>query len=168
MAAASFRPPSTINHPHGPEGAVMSLRSSRIGWIAAAYLLCVGFLVGCSHESAETPPPASGAGTQAAGGGVPGAGGQKLRAAVVTDVGGIGDKSFNMMAWNGLQRAGKELGFEVKVAESREDADYEPNLRRMAGQGFDVVVAVGFKLKDALEKVAPDYPKVKFVIVDEE
>src|SRR5947209_2314995 len=87
--------------------------------------------------------------------GASGSAGKKLRAAVVTDVGGIGDKSFNMMAWKGLQRAGKELGFDVKLAESRERADYEPNLRRLAGQDADVVVAVGFALRDALEKVAP-------------
>src|SRR6266487_4207266 len=106
--------PSTINHQPSPrpEGADMGHRSFRMGWAAAAWLLGAGLLVGCSHESAETPPPPSGGGTQASS---QGAGGQKLRAAVVTDVGGIGDKSFNMMAWNGLQRAGKELGFEVKL-----------------------------------------------------
>lgn len=90
----------------------------------------------------------------------------KLRAAVVTDVGGIGDLSFNAMAWEGLQRAGKDLGIEIKFLESKEQADYAPNLRKFAEQGYDLVFAVGFLMEDAVAKVAPRYPKTKFAIID--
>jgi basic membrane protein A len=90
----------------------------------------------------------------------------KLRAAMVTDVGGIGDESFNASAWRGLQRAQKELGAEVRYLESRTAADYVRNLTTLARQGFNVVFAVGFLMEDALAKVAPRFPKTYFGIVD--
>ena len=90
----------------------------------------------------------------------------KLRAAMVTDVGGIGDESFNASAWRGLQRAQKELGAEVRYLESRTAADDVRNLTTLARQGFDVVFAVGFLMEDALAKVAPRFPKTYFGIVD--
>ena len=90
----------------------------------------------------------------------------RLRAAMVTDVGGIGDESFNASAWRGLQRAQKELGAEVRYLESRTAADYVRNLTTLARQGFDVVFAVGFLMEDALAKVAPRFPKTYFGIVD--
>lgn len=90
----------------------------------------------------------------------------KLRVAMVTDTGGINDMSFNANAWLGLQRAGKELGIDVKFVESKEQADYEANLRELAENGYDLVFAVGFLMKDATEKVAPAYPKAKFALID--
>lgn len=92
--------------------------------------------------------------------------GGKIRAAVVTDVGGIGDMSFNAMAWAGLQRAGKDFGIQTKFLESKEQADYAPNLRKFAEQGYDIIFAVGFLMEDALAQVAPKYPGTKFVIID--
>jgi basic membrane protein A len=93
-------------------------------------------------------------------------GSHPIKAAVVTDVGGIGDLSFNAMAWEGLKRAGKELGIGIKFLESKEQADYAPNLRKFAEQGYDIVFAVGFLMEDAVRAVAPKYPKTKFVIID--
>ena len=89
-----------------------------------------------------------------------------IKAAVVTDVGGIGDLSFNAMAWEGLQRAGNDLGIKTKFLESKEQADYATNLRRFAEQGYDLVFAVGFLMEDAVAKVAPKYPNTKFGIID--
>ncbi|MGQ9658355.1 MAG: BMP family lipoprotein [Fimbriimonadales bacterium] len=91
---------------------------------------------------------------------------RRLRAAMVTDVGGIGDESFNAMAWRGLQRAQRELNAEVRYLESRTAADYVRNLTTLARQGFSVVLAVGFLMEDALTRVAPRFPKVYFGIVD--
>ncbi|MDI6828020.1 MAG: BMP family ABC transporter substrate-binding protein, partial [Armatimonadota bacterium] len=90
----------------------------------------------------------------------------KLKAAVVTDVGGIGDMSFNAMAWEGLQRAGRDFGIQVKFLESKEQADYAPNLRKFAEQGYDIIFAVGFLMEDALAQVAPKFPQTKFAIID--
>lgn len=106
-------------------------------------------IAGCAKQATETK---SGAG--------------KIRAAVVTDVGGIGDMSFNANSWAGLQRAGKDLGLDVKFLESKEQADYATNLSKFAQQGYDLVFAVGFLMEDAVKEVAPKYPKTKFAIID--
>jgi basic membrane protein A and related proteins len=140
------------------------LHRSQKSLIPIACLLAF-LAAGCAQKTEES---ASSSGGAVAAGGPGAAGGKGLRAAVITDVGGVGDKSFNMMAWNGLQKAQKELGYQVQLVESRTLADYEPNIRKMADQGFDVVITVGYALRDALEKAAPEYSNVKFVIVDDE
>ncbi len=91
---------------------------------------------------------------------------RRIRAAMVTDVGGIGDESFNASAWRGLERARDQLGSEVRYLESRTAADYVRNLTALARQGFNVVFAIGFLMEDSLAKVAPRFPKVYFGIVD--
>lgn len=91
---------------------------------------------------------------------------KKLRMAVVTDTGGIGDLSFNANSWAGLQRAGKDFGIDVKFLESKEQADYALNLSKFAEQGYDLVFAVGFLMEDAVKQIAPKYPKTKFAIID--
>ncbi|GBC90728.1 MAG: BMP family ABC transporter substrate-binding protein [Fimbriimonadales bacterium] len=91
---------------------------------------------------------------------------RRIRAAMVTDVGGIGDESFNASAWRGLERARDQLGAEVRYLESRTAADYVRNLTALARQGFNVVFAIGFLMEDSLAKVAPRFPKVYFGIVD--
>lgn len=120
-------------------------------------LLLLGFalfMTACSRRDSEPPSTASRAGKTA------------LRAAMVTDTAGIGDRSFNESAWRGLQRAKKELGAEVRYLESVKLPDYEQNLRLLAQQKYDVVVAVGFAMEDALKKVAPQFPDIVFAIVD--
>jgi basic membrane protein A len=82
---------------------------------------------------------------------------RKIRAAMVTDIGGIGDESFNASAWRGLQRAQRELGADVRYLESRSAADYVRNLTSLARQGYEVVFAIGFLMEDALARVAPRF-----------
>jgi basic membrane protein A len=91
---------------------------------------------------------------------------RKIKAGLVTDVGGVNDRSFNALAWDGLQRVQKEFGADVKYTESHQNADYVANLSRYAQNDYDVVFAVGFLMQDALKEVAPLYPKVKFAIID--
>ena len=117
---------------------------------------------GCPGGKPGGQPAADG---EPAAGGQPG-GGKKIKAGLVTDTGGVGDKSFNAAAWEGLQRAEKELGAEVKFTESKQAADYVGNLTRYARGGYDVVFAVGFLMQDALAEVAPRFPDVKFAIID--
>lgn len=96
--------------------------------------------------------------------------GKKVRAVVVLDTGGVDDRSFNAAAWAGLQRAQKELGLgtdDIKYVESKEASDYKTNLTQFASQGYDVVFAVGFKMHDTLDEVAPQFPNVKFAIIDD-
>jgi basic membrane protein A and related proteins len=124
----------------------------------ASLVLCLA-LVGCN-----------GAGGQATqeGGGTAGAtgAGKALRVGMVFDSGGRGDKSFNDSAFRGLERAQKELGVTILPTDSKAESDYQPNLETLAQQGCDLVIAVGINMRSALENVAPNYPNVRFAIVD--
>lgn len=86
--------------------------------------------------------------------------------AMVTDQNGLGDQGFNDAAWAGLQQAEKELGATPKVVESREQAQYVPNLTTLAEQDIDLVAGIGFLLTDAIAEVAPQFPNVNFALVD--
>lgn len=91
---------------------------------------------------------------------------QKFKIAMVTDVGGLGDQSFNDSAYEGLKRAEKELGVEIKVLESKAMSDYETNLTSLANAGYNMIFAVGFLMTDSVKKVAPRFPNVKFGLID--
>jgi basic membrane protein A len=93
--------------------------------------------------------------------------GKKIKVGLVFDNGGRGDKSFNDAAYAGLERAQKELGVEPKTVDSKSEKDYETNLDSMAQAGCEVVFAVGFSQKKALEVVSKKYPNVKFGIIDD-
>ena len=111
---------------------------------------------------------ASGCGGGGSGGegGSGGGGGESVRAAIVTDVGGLGDQSFNDSANAGLVRASEELGAETDVLESGSPTDYENNLTQLSDNGFSPVFAVGFLMTDAVTAVAPQYPDTNFAIID--
>jgi basic membrane protein A len=93
-------------------------------------------------------------------------GGKALRVGLVTDVGQLNDRGFNQLAFQGLQRAERELGVEGRVLESTSDAEYVPNHSSLAEQGYDVVIGVGFAQGDAVAEVAKQFPDTKFVIID--
>lgn len=85
---------------------------------------------------------------------------------MVTDVGGLGDKSFNDSAHRGLVAAGEKFHARVTVLQSHAFTDYEPNLSALAQQKNDLIVAVGFLMHDAVDSVAPRFPSARFAIVD--
>ena len=87
--------------------------------------------------------------------------------ALVLDVGGRGDLSFNDMGFKGTDEAQANLGVEVVEIQSNSAADYLPNLQNAARSGkFDLIVAVGFLLSDAMAEVADQFPDQKFAIID--
>ena len=88
------------------------------------------------------------------------------KVALVTDVGGLDDRSFNFLANKGLEQAKKELKIEGRVFISRSNADYVPNLQRAARGGYNLVISVGFLMGDATAVVAKRFPKTKFAIID--
>ena len=96
----------------------------------------------------------------------PAAAGPKLKVGLVTDVGGVNDKSFNQSAWAGVQKAGADLGFDVKFIESKQPTDYEKNIDQFATENYDVIITVGFLMGDATAAKAKQYPKIKFAIID--
>ncbi len=90
----------------------------------------------------------------------------KLRVGLVFDVGGRGDKSFNDSAYNGLQRAIKNLGIEAQYVEPGEGADRSSALNRLAAQNFDLIIGIGFIFTDDITNVAKKHPERKFAGVD--
>jgi basic membrane protein A len=94
------------------------------------------------------------------------AAGKNLKIGLVTDIGGLNDRSFNALANKGLQDAKQQLGITGRVLISKSNADYVPNLSTLAQQNYDLVIAVGFLMSDALDTVASKFPNVKFAIID--
>ncbi|MDN5320760.1 MAG: basic rane protein [Thermococcaceae archaeon] len=87
--------------------------------------------------------------------------------ALVYDVGGRGDLSFNDMAYLGASKAAKDFNLELKEVQSNSESDYLPNLRSLAQKGdYDLIIAVGFMMEDAVKQVAEEFPDQKFAIVD--
>jgi basic membrane protein A len=95
-----------------------------------------------------------------------GAGAKKLKIGLVTDTGGVNDKSFNQSAWTGVQKAAAEFGFEANYIESKQQTDYEKNIDQFATEGYNVIVTVGFLMGDATAAKAKQYPDIKFAIID--
>jgi basic membrane protein A and related proteins len=89
-----------------------------------------------------------------------------FRGCLVTDQGGVDDRSFNETAWAGMQRAEDELGIEISVLESTSEADFEPNIQQFVDQDCDIIVTVGFLLGEATEAAAQANPDQNFAIVD--
>jgi len=99
-------------------------------------------------------------------GGAGAPGGGKLKLGLVTDVGGVNDKSFNQSAWDGAQKGAKEFGYDVKYIESKQPTDYEKNIDQFATEKYDVIITVGFLMGDATAAKAVQYPNIKFAIID--
>ena len=89
-----------------------------------------------------------------------------FKPAVVYDLGGKFDKSFNEGVHMGAEKFKKDTGAEYRDFEPQNDAQREQALRRFARDGFCPIVAVGFSQETALKKVAEEFPKIKFAIID--
>ena len=90
----------------------------------------------------------------------------KADPALVYDLGGKFDKSYNEAAYNGAKKWAEDTGGKYRDIELQTEAQREQALRRLAESGSNPVVMVGFSFASALKEVAPDYPKTKFVIAD--
>ncbi|WP_225029329.1 BMP family lipoprotein [Xinfangfangia pollutisoli] len=86
--------------------------------------------------------------------------------AVIYDLGGKFDKSFNEAAFNGAEKWAKETGGTYKELEMSDEAQREQALRRLAEAGSNPIVTTGFAMSDPIAKVAPDFPNTKFVTID--
>jgi basic membrane protein A and related proteins len=125
--------------------------------LVALLALCMGAVAACGDdeepsgggESAATPEPE-----------------KTLKIGMVTDIGGLNDRSFNESAYKGLKRAESELGAEIRAITSKSNADYVPNLSTLARQQYDLIIAVGFLMAEATEKVAGSFPTTNFAIID--
>ncbi|MET0787514.1 MAG: BMP family protein [Paenisporosarcina sp.] len=91
--------------------------------------------------------------------------------AMVTDVGGVDDKSFNQSAWEGLKAFGKENGLEkgdegIDYLQSASDADYNTNLNNLVRRKFDLVFGIGFLMEAAVGEIAEQQPDAHLAIID--
>jgi basic membrane protein A len=127
----------------------MAVSALRFGALAAALALA---LTACgSDDSSESADQSEG---------------ERLRVALVTDIGGLNDRGFNALAYRGLQSTERELGVTGRVFISKSAADYVPNLSTAAQRGFDLVIAVGFLMAESTASVAEQFPDTRFAIVD--
>jgi basic membrane protein A and related proteins len=90
----------------------------------------------------------------------------KAYVVLVTDINQLNDHGFNQLAYHGLKRAIKNLGIRGDVYQSPSAQDYIPNLSTAARKGADLVISVGFDQAAAIAKVAKQFPKTNFAIID--
>jgi basic membrane protein A and related proteins len=138
---------------------------SPIRAILIALILAVGSfaVAACGSDDDSSTSTSGGA---AAGSTSTAAPAKKIKVGLVTDIGGLNDRSFNALANKGLEDAKSQLGIEGRVLISKSNADYTPNLTTLAQQKYDLVISVGFLMAGATEKVAGKFPDVKFAIID--
>jgi basic membrane protein A len=120
-------------------------------FLAIALLLPALFLLGCQPQKSETQAPA-------------------FRVGLVTDIGGIDDKSFNQGTWEGIVRFAETNALvkdkDYKYLQSAAEADYVPNLSTFADEKMDLIVSPGFLFEKAVGEVADKYPQQKWLIID--
>lgn len=127
--------------------------------LSLVLLLVVGLLVGCGQQ-AEAPKEGEPEAEQEADE-------KKVKVGLVYDIGGRGDLSFNDSAYAGLKRAEQDFGVEITDLEpSSGGEDREQLLRLLAEDGYDLIFGVGFLFTDHIEKVAEEFPDVKFGLID--
>jgi basic membrane protein A len=134
----------------------------RFAVLFAALVLCLGAVVaGCGSDDSSSDSGSSSSGDATA---TPEA--KTLKVGLVTDIGGLNDRSFNQLANDGLTRAKSELGAETRVLTSKSNADYVPNLSTLATQKYDLVIGVGFLMAEAVDTVATKFPDTNFAVID--
>ncbi|HHY79496.1 MAG TPA: BMP family ABC transporter substrate-binding protein [Thermoanaerobacter sp.] len=124
------------------------------------FVFVMVMVAGCSSQSSQ---PADSSKEETSGDNA--AGSKKLRVALVYS-GFLGEKSFNDSAHAGAMRAVNDFGIELKELESKEPAEWESNVVAMASEGYDLVVCVSTQFQDILAKHAPEFPDIKFALID--
>ena len=92
--------------------------------------------------------------------------GKTFKVGLVTDIGGLNDRGFNHLAYEGVQEAKAKLCIKFNVSLSSSNAEYIPNLTSFARGGYDLVIGVGFTEAQAVDTAAHLFPHTKFAIVD--
>ncbi len=115
--------------------------------LLASLLVATLFLSGCSGSSAAEDR-------------------SKIHVGIVFDIGGKDDRSFNAAAWEGVQRAAKDLPIVLRDIEPGTPNAIEPAMRAFAERNFDLIIGVGFAQAPIMEHVAKDYPNIQFAIID--
>jgi basic membrane protein A len=90
----------------------------------------------------------------------------KIKVGIVFDIGGKNDRSFNAAAWEGVKLAQRDLDITLRDVEPGNPMSIEPAMRAFAERNFDLIIGVGFAQGPIMQRVAKDFPNIKFAIVD--
>jgi basic membrane protein A and related proteins len=136
------------------------LKKNKLG-LALSLVLAAGTLLGACGKTNNNAAPG---GTNK---------GKAFSVAMVTDMGGIDDKSFNQSAWEGIQEFGKKNNMKQGTGgytylQSKSDADYATNLNTLTHQGFNLIFGIGYNLKNDIDKIAKQQKNAHYAIVDDE
>ncbi|PLR84272.1 BMP family ABC transporter substrate-binding protein [Bacillus canaveralius] len=130
--------------------------------LALSLVLAAGTILGACGNSDEKDNNGAGGGEKE----------DKFSIAMVTDVGGVDDKSFNQSAWEGLQKFGKDNGLEKGTGydylQSQSDADYATNLNNLVRKDYSLIFGIGFMMMEAVDEIAKQQKDAHFAIVDAE
>ncbi len=145
----------------------------RFMMLVSSALAAGAILAGCGEGNDDTTPVNDGADngnevTENDGNNEAAGDGEGFSAKMVTDVGGVDDRSFNESAWAGLTMFGEDYpDVEVDYIQSSDASDYAPNLNRLAREGTDLSFAIGFLMLDDIRTVAEQSPDQNFALVDD-
>jgi basic membrane protein A and related proteins len=132
------------------------LSSRRLSLVVFALLAIALVAAGCGKRG----------GGASGGDGGSGEGGGGPKVGLVTDLGGLNDRSFNTLANQGLEKAKTDLGVSGRVLESKSASDYESHLGSFAQEGFDLVFGVGFLMADPVKNVSAKATETNLAIID--
>lgn len=146
---------------------VFKLTKRKFG-LGLSLVLAAGTILGaCGSKDEETTTPKDSEGTGSEGT----TEAVDFSLAMVTDVGGVDDKSFNQLAWEGIEAFGKENGLEkgdggYDYLQSTSDADYINNINNLVRRDFDVVYGIGFLMEEPIKTIAEQRPEAQLAIID--
>lgn len=140
-------------------------RVSKVAVVAVTGALALT-ATACGSKPKDDDKGSTASGTPTAGGAGGATSAANFKACMVTDQGGVDDRSFNAAAWAGLNQAKDELGMQIKKVDSKTENDYVPNIDSLVADKCDVVVAVGGLMAKATGEAAKKNPNQKFIIVD--
>lgn len=146
---------------------VFKLTKRKFG-LGLSLVLAAGTILGaCGSKDEETTTPKDSEGTGSEGT----TEAVDFSIAMVTDVGGVDDKSFNQLAWEGIEAFGKENGLEkgdggYDYLQSNSDADYITNINNLVRRDFNVVYGIGFLMEEPIKTIATQQTDAQLAIID--
>jgi basic membrane protein A and related proteins len=124
----------------------------RYVWLGALLLVLVPILAACGNSSSSAQATATSAPAK--------------KICLITDKGGLNDRSFNHLADVGLTNAEQQLGVQGTVLESHSADDYTPNLQNCSTKDYDLIIAVGFDLAQGVATASQQFPNKHYALID--
>ncbi|NMM65271.1 BMP family ABC transporter substrate-binding protein [Clostridium sp. P21] len=129
------------------------MNKKKLSAICLTAVMAVSLFAGCGSSQSQGGSSAS----------------KTVKVGLVTDEGGLNDKSFNESADNGIKKAKDELkNIDYKAIESKKKDEYQPNLQALVDNSSELIFGVGYQMADQMKAIAKKYPDKKFAIIDSE